>query len=325
MHKPFLPTAKRLALAFAWMAAGLCVPALAVQMSEENLSTPDGTRNFLLAQPDAGDNRLRPLVLVFHGHGGSAAQALGQKNSAAPMSLWLKLADREGLVVAALDGSTRGDGKPGWNDCRRDAVGNPPTDDVGFAREVIRKLVATAQVDPQRVYAMGMSNGAMMTFRLAQELEPPLAGFAAVSGLMAADNLCQPARHAVPALVIMGTADPLVPYGGGQVQFAGHKRGGVLSADDTVAQLRKTNQALAGPVVSQIPNSDRRDATSAQRIHYGSLQGKARVNLIRIEGGGHVEPSRSQQIGRLYSRLVGPQNHDFEAVEEAWRFFQGSR
>eukprot|EP01136_Pigoraptor_vietnamica_P038316 Opistho-1_new@107461 len=134
----------------------LATSAHAAQIGPDSVTTADGQRTFLLAQPERSPAGARPLVLVLHGHGGSAGQALGQKAGASPLAAWLPVADREGIYIAALDGSKAGDGKAGWNDCRRDAPGNPPVDDVAFAREVVHKLVAAGRVDPQRVYAMGM-------------------------------------------------------------------------------------------------------------------------------------------------------------------------
>lgn len=304
----------------------LATSAHAAKISPDSVTTADGQRAFLLAQPERSPAGPRPLVLVLHGHGGSAAQALGQKAGASPLAAWLPIADREGVYIAALDGSKAGDGKAGWNDCRRDAPGNPPVDDVAFAREVVQKLVAAGRVDPQRVYAMGMSNGAMMTYRLAQELTPPLAGFVAVSGLMASDNGCAPTRQSqqkVPAMVITGTEDPLVPYNGGQVSFGKAQRGGVLGAEATAQALRRMNQNTAPAQRTVFGVAQQRDSSWVERLDFGAANDPGRVALLTVHGGGHIEPSISQQYRRFYERLVGRQNHDIESAEVAWRFFSG--
>lgn len=302
----------------------LCAPAQAARVADGRVTTADGPRQFLLAQPDLAPAGPRPLVLLLHGHGGSAAQALGQKAGASPLAVWLQIADREGVLVAALEGSQAGDGRAGWNDCRRDAPGNPPTDDVGFVGAVVQQLVAAGQVDPQRVYAMGMSNGAMMTFRLAQELKPPLAGVVAVSGLMASDSRCAgPSGRPVPAMVVAGTEDPLVPYNGGQVSAGAARRGGVLGAEATVAMLRRWNGNTAPGRRSVFGVAQQRDGSWVERVDFGAPNDPRRVALLTVHGGGHIEPSISQQYRRLYQRLVGRQNHDIESAEVAWRFFSG--
>ena len=308
------------------LSVALATSAHAAKISPDSVTTANGQRSFLLAQPDRGPAGPRPLVLVLHGHGGSAAQAMGQKAGASPLAAWLPIADREGIYIAALDGSKAGDGKAGWNDCRRDAPGNPPVDDVAFAREVVQKLVAAGRVDPQRVYAMGMSNGAMMTYRLAQELAPPLAGFVAVSGLMASDNGCAPTRQPqqkIPAMVITGTEDPLVPYNGGQVSFGKAQRGGVLGAEATAQALRRMNQNTAPAQRTVFGVAQQRDSSWVERLDFGAANEPGRVALLTVHGGGHIEPSISQPYRRFYERLVGRQNHDLESAEVAWRFFSG--
>lgn len=308
------------------LSVALATSAHAAKISPDSVTTANGQRSFLLAQPDRGPAGPRPLVLVLHGHGGSAAQAMGQKAGASPLAAWLPIADREGIYIAALDGSKAGDGKAGWNDCRRDAPGNPPVDDVAFAREVVQKLVAAGRVDPQRVYAMGMSNGAMMTYRLAQELTPPLAGFVAVSGLMASDNGCAPTRQPqqkIPAMVITGTEDPLVPYNGGQVSFGKAQRGGVLGAEATAQALRRMNQNTAPAQRTVFGVAQQRDSSWVERLDFGAANEPGRVALLTVHGGGHIEPSISQPYRRFYERLVGRQNHDLESAEVAWRFFSG--
>lgn len=137
--------------------SGALGQAASASLSTETLSTADGPRQFLLVRPDGHFPGPRPLVLLLHGHGGHAAQLLGQERGAAPLAVWLRIADREGWMLAALQGRATGDGQPGWNDCRRDATGNPPVDDVAFAATVVQRLVGAGEVDPARVFAMGMS------------------------------------------------------------------------------------------------------------------------------------------------------------------------
>ena len=210
----------------------LCLLAALAQAGthEIRVATPDGERPALVVEADSPGPAPRPLVLLLHGHMGSAAQALGMKHfSPSPLSAWVDIARRDDIVVAALDGNRGSDGEQGWNDCRGDAGNNPHSDDVAYARAVVKQLEAEGRVDPARIYAMGMSNGGMMAFRLGLEM-PELAAFAAVSASMAADSRCpEPPPAQTAALIISGDADPLVPYLGGQVHFGrGAPRGGVI-------------------------------------------------------------------------------------------------
>ena len=298
-------------------------PILATALTIEplKLETAEGARTGLIARPSqvhAG----RPLVILLHGHGGSAEQVFGKTAAASPMSVWLDLAERAKLFVVALDGSRQGDGQRGWNDCRGDAPGNPQTDDVGFVRAVIEKMKRNDSIDSSRIYIMGMSNGGMMAFRLAIELDPPIAAFAAVCAGMADHGTCpQPARP-VSALLIDGTADPLVPYEGGQVHFFNKPRGSVIGIERAAEIWRKVDGLGAEADSTDLPQHGARGETHARRWVWGTPEDGRQVELISIENGGHVEPSIAQKVRPVYELIVGKQNHDFECAEEAWRFFQ---
>ncbi len=300
------------------------VAALPADMHEMDVHTVDGVRQAIIVDPEPSA-KPRPLVLVLHGHMGSAAQALGLKRfGSSPLSVWVTIARREHLIIAALDGRRGGDGQQGWNDCRSDADDNPKTDDVAFARTVVQQLVANHQADPSRIYAMGMSNGAMMSYRLGMEL-PELTAFAAASGSMAASSECQGKPTAnVSVLMIEGDADPVVPYAGGTVGFA-HRmpRGDVIPIETTFALWAKAHQqdpthAMQMFLKPQLGD----DATSGIVQYFGTSPAKSSLTFVHVVGGGHVEPSLSQRYGPLYLHLVGPQSSIFESAEWAWQFFK---
>lgn len=301
----------------------LASTASAAQIDVLKLDTPDGSREALVAHQDHASSAPRALVLVLHGHGGTARNAMGQGARPSPLSAWLAVVDREDVVVAALQGLEGSDRRAGWNDCRSQVLSNPHGDDVGFAEAVLARLRDSLNIDPARVYAMGMSNGAMMVQRLALEMKPPLAAIAAVSGSLAAQSSCRRPTRGTSVLLIHGTADPIVPYAGGEVSILGRARGAVLSVEDTL-RFWLTLDGLdpaAPPRIQRFPPHG--SASSAQLALYGG--GAMQVGLIRVEGGGHIEPSLAYHYGALYEKLVGPQNQDLESVEEAWRFFRDRR
>ena len=294
----------------------------AATIRELTVPTPDGPRRALLALPRGPARPGRPLVLLFHGHMGSARNTLGQGlGPASPLAAWVTVADREGVVVVALDGARGADGQQGWNDGRPGLSGNPTTDDVAFTAAVIARVEREQATDPARVFAMGMSNGAVFTFRLALELPHPLAGLAAACGSMPGERTPAAPRRPVPVLLLAGTRDPLMPYEGGQVRFRDTRRGAVLGVPATLAYWRAAFGLADAPREEPLPHAGK-DATRAVRLTWGE---DGPVALVRIEGGGHCEPSREHRLGWLYTRMCGPQNHDLEAAEEAWRFFRGRR
>lgn len=279
-------------------------------------------REYLLVAPQPSPAGPRPLVLVLHGHLGTAANALGGGRAPSPLSAWLDIAEREHVLVAALQGLKGADNRTGWHDCRADEDGNPQVDDVAFASRVAKKLVEEKRADPKRIYVMGMSNGAMMTQRLALEMRPRPAAVAAVAGTLAAKSSCTGTPQPVSVLLIHGTDDPLVPYDGGSVGLGENRnRGSVLSVAATRDfWLRVDGLQSAKAVGYSFPHAGD-DATRARKLTYGADAGP-QVAVVTVERGGHVEPSKRFHYGPVYSRIVGAQNGDLESAEEAWAFFK---
>ncbi len=295
------------------------------QTRELSILTPNGYRRAILAEADQPSTKLRPVVLLMHGHAGSADQALGLKRqSPSPLAKWVDIAERENILVVALDGARGSDGEQGWNDCRKDALNNPQTDDVVFARATVKRLVETGLADPTRIYAMGMSNGGMMAFRLGLQM-PELAAFAAASASMAADSVC-PGRvpDKVAALIIGGNADPLVPWRGGQVKLGrSAARGGVMSVPTSFSVWAAARQLDArNAVQKEIPPQFRNDQTKGRLYYFGGSPEASPVTLLEVENGGHVEPSLEHRYRTLYLRLMGQQSSVVESAEFAWSFFR---
>lgn len=298
----------------------------AALISSNEIARPEGQRHYLLATPAQAAAGKRPLVIVLHGHAASAGQVFGKSHLNAPMQVWLDIAEREQLLVIAPNGAKGSDDKRGWNDCRADAPTNPVTDDVGFIGAVIDRAVAEYNADPARVYVMGTSNGGGMAYRLAAQMAPRLAGIAAIAALWPAKSLCPPPRQALSLLIVHGTADKIAPYAGGEVgHFLLHGRGSAIGVDETVELWRKLANFPDAPAASTFPHRDPSDSTSAQRSLWGADPRRLQIELIKIDQGGHTEPSIQRRMQWMYTALVGPQNGDVEMAEEAWRFFKDKR
>ncbi|MDQ8038760.1 MAG: PHB depolymerase family esterase [Pedobacter sp.] len=299
--------------------------AASAQTRELSILTPNGYRRAILAEADKPASTPRPVVLILHGHTGSAEQALGLKRqSPSPLAQWVAIAERENIIVLALDGARGSDDEQGWNDCRKDALNNPQTDDVAFARNAVKKLVDAGQADPARIYAMGMSNGGMMAFRLGLQM-PELAAFAAAAASMAADTAC-PGKvpDKVAALIIGGDADPLGPWRGGQVKFGrSAARGGVMPVPTSFSVWAAARQLDARHAVQkEIPPQFRNDQTKGRLFYFGASPEASPVTLLEVENGGHVEPSLEHRYRTLYLRLMGQQSSVVESAEFAWSFFR---
>jgi polyhydroxybutyrate depolymerase len=300
----------------------------AEQPRELRVTTPDGPRRALLVDGGRGTAQ-RPLVLLFHGHGGSAENVVGTGGLApSPLSTWVDIARREGLMVVALEGLKGSDHQRGWRDCRADADDNQPVaDDLAFARAVVAQLQQEGRVDPARLYAMGMSNGGMMVLRLGLQM-PELAAVVAVSASMASDSRCpEPPRADTALLIISGDADPLVPFAGGQVGFRKAKpRGGVIAVPEVFTRwARAHGQDPSAASETVLKPGLPADTTVARLRFTGPSLAQSPVAFVQVVGGGHVEPSLAHRYGGLYLRLVGPQSSAFESAELAWTFLKDKR
>lgn len=229
-----------------------------------------------------------------------------------------RLADDSGFLAVYPDGIDKSwnDGRGG--DTRAGALG---VDDVGFVSSLIDRLVADENVDPARIFATGMSNGAMFTEDLGCRLSAKLAAIAPVAGTLPAADApdCAP-THPLPVLEIHGTADPVVPYQGGVVRVTSGNLGGsgsspVLSTDAT-QQLWRAKNGCGQPDTANLPS--RTDDGTSVTTYTAACAGGTSVVLYSVTGGGHSWPGGQQY---LPAALIGPVSHQFDATETIWRFF----
>lgn len=259
-----------------------------------------------------------PLVIVLHGNGGSGRQ-IEQHTS------FDRIAAREQFIVAYPDAVGRH-----WNDGRPELDNG--VDDVAFIASLIDELSTKHAIDRKRVYVTGMSNGAIMSYRVACDLADRVAAIAPVTGNLPAAIRCQP-RAPVSVLAINGTADPLVPYAGGRV---GRNRGTVLSAALSTAHF--ATHAGCGPATATVaspgsagarsnanalrslidePDANPADGSRTRRTSY-PCPAPVAVELLTLEGAGHTWPGGSQYLPKL---LIGGTSRDFDGAERIWEFF----
>ncbi|MDQ1256032.1 MAG: polyhydroxybutyrate depolymerase [Candidatus Hydrogenedentes bacterium] len=285
-----------------------CPPFL--EMETRTLEHDGLERVYHVYVPDSydGDQAL-PVVVFIHG-------TLVNWWQMSLLSGFNRVAEREGFIVVYPEGVNME-----WNDGR--GVPYLPwnetgIDDVGFVDAMLDALAAEYSIDEKRVYATGISNGAMMAHRLACELTERFAAIAPVSGTMPEllHETCAPSRP-IPVLMFHGTLDPLVPWEGGGV-FGLPVWGLQLSVEDTVAFWVEHNGCGATPEVTWEPNRELLDLTQVWREHYsGGLEG-SEVVLYGIENGGHTWPG-----GFAYERqwIMGRVSVDVDATEIVWDFF----
>jgi polyhydroxybutyrate depolymerase len=267
--------------------------AVAAGTTRRRLSVDDSARSYLIHVPP-GYNGVRPLpvVVTFHGFGATAQAQLALSGFAA-------VADRNGFVVVAPE--SRG---PGW-----DFLSPPsrPGSDAAFVVALLRDLRSVASIDPRRCYATGISNGAAVVFALACGNVGGFAAYGAVAGAFYAP-VCDRAPPQ-PIVYFHGTADPLVPIGGGKVFGIT-----VAPAGQTMAAWAAHNGCQAAPSRSVI-------APDVTLLAWPGHRSDADVHYYIVAGGGHSWPGAPRGIARVIDRFLGASTESISASQIMWDFF----
>jgi polyhydroxybutyrate depolymerase len=237
------------------------------------------------------------VVLNFHGGGDTAAKQMvrSQMNATADARLF--------LVAYPI-----GTGRPGggtWNAgscCGLAKAGG--VDDVAFTQSVIRDLESRYSIDRRRVFATGISNGAMFAYRLACELSGEVAAVAPVAGSLGVAT-CD-VRRPVSVLDFHGTSDEYAPFDGGYGKILSSGR--FRSVRSTVSLFAREDGCRTTPRLA----FHHGDATI---LSYRPCRGGAAVASCVVRGGGHTWPDGLNAPG------LGPTSHDISANDAMWRFF----
>ncbi len=266
-----------------------------------------------------------PLVMVLHGSGQNGAQIRLETGYG-----FERLADQHHFAVVYPSGKSFD-----WNDCSRTGdflVEGRELDDVKYLNNLVDKLVAEQGFDQDQIFATGVSSGGFMSLRLALESPTRFRAVAAVSAnLPAAENFkCTPELAGTSVMLMNGTADPLVPYTGGDAALFGlfFNSGKVLSAEASAIFFAEKYKLLSSvnPVASNSANSS--DLSTASNLandpslsHVQRQQwrgeGRVEVELISIIGGGHGMPQPYWQR----PRILGPSPMTPNGPELIWQFF----
>ncbi|MGC2766254.1 MAG: PHB depolymerase family esterase [Candidatus Acidiferrum sp.] len=245
-----------------------------------------------------------PLLIALHGRlgTGSDQQRRGHLD---------RLSDEFGFLVVYPDGLQRS-----WVDGRGATPSDKSdVDDVKFISALIDTLESKYKVDRSRIYATGMSNGGFMTGRLACDLSDRIAAVAIV-GASISENVaadCHPAKP-VSALIIQGSEDPLVPFGG-----ALDDQGVALPHDAAVQKFVQVNHCAGEPKKDHIPGNTG-DRTSLDVTTYVGCAGGSEVQSYVVHGAGHAWPGG---VPYLPATFVGRTTRNLDGSKVIWEFLSG--
>ena len=256
-------------------------------------------RSFIIYVPSIYDGSTQvPVVFNFHGGGGTSSSFIYTNDMRS-------IADTANFIAvypqAAVDPS---DGSNSW-------LHKAPTthNDVNFIEAIIDTLSNDYNIDNDRVYACGYSEGGIFSYELGCRLNNRIASFASVSGSMLVDafrvsyyNLgyCSPI-HPTAVLLIPGTSDsnPHSSYSGFQPYY--------MSADEITTYWSSFNNTDLNPVVSQITNTNTADGSTVQKRIWENGDNCVAVQELKVINGDHDWPG---SFG----------NMDINASQEIWKF-----
>ena len=222
----------------------------------------------IITPPDVAAGTKLPVIFLLHGFGDGPVDVRGSGD-------WANAVVQHQFMLVTPSGVANS-----WNAglCCGIAKGTE-IDDVSYLGTLVAEISKRPDVDPDRIFMAGFSNGGMMTYRFLCVGGDRIKAAASVSGTKVID--CKPKRP-IPILHIHGTGDETVPYEGG---------GG------PVAALMGVTFPPVPATVDRVAADDGCTGTPTERVD-GELTTKewtgcgdgARVKFITISGWPHQWP-----------------------------------
>lgn len=283
------------------------------------LRVGDLDRRYVVHVPPDGDGRTPlPVVIMFHGGGGTARGAMRETD-------WALKADREGFLAVFPEALPPDPTRPSqfrlngqiWNDgSGRAHAGRRKTPDVAFVNAMIDDLVTRFNVDSRRLYATGFSNGASMAFRVGCELSGRLAAVAPVAGALWIR--APPLERPVSLFYITGDADPLNPLEGGPPRLA---MGLTLREMASVPKppVREYVTTWARLLGCQADPETVTPSPGVTTMVYRGGHDENEVRYTVVTDHGHVWPGGRSLLPESW---VGTSSDAFHATDAIWEFFE---
>ena len=252
-------------------------------------------RFYLIYKPESlsQSNKNVPLLFALHGYGSTAVfhKSYTQYESLSEEDEFIIIYPQGYKLESALTNSSSHWNSGAWT------IGSS-IDDLDFINTIIEIVTDKEQIDSNRIYSSGMSNGGFMSYHLACNLSNKIAAIASVTGSMSRETLSDcSANHTMPILQIHGLQDSVVPYGGSSVV-------GMEPIDGVLNYWASFNDCNPNRLLAITDYFNEKG--SIEFIHYESCLNNADVRLIRIPSMGHTWPSFS--------------NFNISASEEVWNF-----
>ena len=260
-----------------------------------NITHDNILRSYILYVPDIySSNNDAPLVFNFHGYTSDAYSQMLYGD-------FRDIADTAGFLIVHPQGTLDFGGSTHFNV----GWGGSFVDDIGFANKLLETISNEYNIDLNKVYSTGMSNGGYMSYSLACQLSDKIAAIASVTGAMTSYQYlnCNP-QNTIPIMQIHGDNDLIVPYNGSSFS---------LSIDNIINYWVTHNNCNSTPAINILPDIITNDLSTVNHIIYNDCNNSITNELFLIYNGGHTWP------GNPFFK--SETNYDINASVEIWKFF----
>lgn len=286
------------------------VTVTAQQNIADSLDHQSYQRKYIVHLPPTYSNSVAtPVVIVLHGGSGNyqSVQGFTQMNFVSNQNNFL-----------AVYPQGQGSAPPGfsWADGRNTTADQAGIDDVGFINKLIDTLQTSFNVDTNKIYICGFSNGGFMVQRLACQTPEKFTAFGGLGCSIDTSLIqtCNPSKP-VPMAYFSGTGDPEVPYSGGSMT---NPVVTPIVPVDTAVQfwVNHNNCQTAVPVVF-VPDTVQSDSSTVEFYKYTNCDCNADFYFYKIINGGHTWPG----VPISMFPQLGNTNEDVYASYALWDFF----
>lgn len=263
-----------------------------------NIKYDGEKRYYLLHKPDNFETlNTKSLIIALHG-------GVGYPRNIEEQSGLSITSDQYGFMVCYPEGLNRT-----WNagECCGKSM-KKDRDDVGFIAYLIDELLNKYDIDPNRVYVTGMSNGGMMAYQLACEIPNKIAAIAPVAATMTSKS-CNPSSE-MPIIHFHSYIDFSVPYDGGVGD--GPSRNYKAPLDSVFNVWNELNGCLT-------PRSIVYSGTDYDRLKWGDCDNNVEMELYITYDGGHQWP-----MGVKPTRKADEPSQAINANTLMWEFFKST-
>jgi len=280
--------------------------------TRETLEWGGEQREYVVHRPPGfPGNRRWPLVLLFHGGTGNAGQALESYGMR-------EAADRHGFVLVAPNGTGRTvlrvwNVQFGFGYAMQNQV-----DDVGFVRELVKRLEARYPLDARRVFATGISNGGILCHFLAAGIPSTFAAIAPVVGTVGGKAPGQadwqyPPSPSSPVAVIAfnGAKDDHIPVEGGR------QRASFGEPVEVMSGLETSRFWVHADGCDPTPHTSEDEPHGSTVTRYTGGRAGTEVELWVVHDQGHAWPG-----GKAPRLKADPPSTLLDATETMWAFFE---